>query len=185
MKLINQTQWWILPILGVYLFAGCRTYGGNTEDLMIASFDAVSLQLSAEASALDIESNLLAEASERHAQLTPYATRLSALASDYLEMVEKQDKLIKEAVGVQDNILTNWVGKDRYRGLHRALGAIVSERESKQKKRTLLLIDLGKELGIADHRRAVEDGRLQIRPHHYNRSSQVLDLRDLLNALGN
>jgi len=183
MNLVNQTQWWILPILGICLFTGCRTYGGSTDEQIAASLQAISLQIGAEASVLKIESQILAEAADRHSQLIPYRERMDALVSDYQEMMKKQNELIDDATSIQDNILTNWIGRDRYRGLHRALGAIVSEQETKQKKRSLLLIDIGTQLGVAQHRHAVEEGRLHIRPHHYNRSWAILDLRNLLATL--
>lgn len=183
MKMVNQTRRWVLPILGICLFAGCRTYGGETEELVTASLQAISVQIAAEASALKIESNLLSEASDLHPELIPYRERMDALTTDYQEMIDKHKKLIENVTGIRDNIVTNWVGKDRYRALHGALGAIVSERETKQKKRSLLLMDLGSQLGAIEHRHAVEEGRLQIRPHYYNRSAMDLDLRVLLNSL--
>ena len=177
----KSRHWWISPIIGIVLLTGCRTYGGSTDEQVAESLLAAAEQIVAEFSILETEARMLTEAATVHSELLPYSERMQAIVSGYMEMTKKQKMLVAEVVSVEDNIVTNWVGKDRYRGLHRALGAIISERDLKQGKRYRLFLDLQEHLGIPfKPRKSDEEGRLQIRPHHYNQSWAAMDIQDIL-----
>ena len=180
MQLIKSEHWWISPIIGLVLLTGCRTYGGDTDDQVEASLRTAALQIAAESLILETESRILAGAAAIHPELMPYSERMQVIVSGYMEMMKKQEKLVEEVTSVEDNILTNWVGRDRYRGLHRALGAIISERDLKQNKRYMLSLDIKEHLGVAKQRQSGEEGRLQIRPHYYNQSWIATDIQDIL-----
>jgi len=180
MQRVKRIHWWGPLTIGILILTGCRTYGGSTDDQIASTLAATIQQVEAEARIVEVESQMLAEASMLNSELLPYSKRMKLIASEYTEMMKKQKKLVEEAMSVEDNIVTNWVGKDRYRGLHRALGAVVSERELKQGKRYLLPQDLGEHLGTRIRRRSGEEGRLQIRPHYCNRSWTTTDFHDLL-----
>lgn len=180
MQLVESKYWWTLPLIGLLILTGCRTYGGGTDDQVGASLYTVAQQVIAEASMIEAESGMLTEAASAHSELIPYSERMQNIVTEYTGMVEKQKKLVDQAMSVRDNFVTDWVGKDRYRALHRALGSIISERELKHNQIEQVAQDLETRLGIKEPRKPVEEGRLQIRPHHYNRSWTVTDLQDLL-----
>lgn len=181
---LAETKYCCTPLLiGVLILTGCRTYGGSTDDQVAASVLAAAEQVAAEAAAIEVESATLTEAAEMHPELALYRERMQAILEGYMEMEKKQKKLVEEVTAIQDNFVTNWVGQDRYRPLHRALGAIISERELKEHQRNLVVHDLGIHLGVTTERQAAEEGRWQIRPHYYNRSWPVPELRDLLTEM--
>ena len=181
MQLLARTHWWSPMIIGLLVLTGCRTYGGGTDDQVAEALIVITQQLEAEVSGIEIESDMLAEASVLNPELIPYTERMKSISSEYVEMIKKQKKIIKEATSVEDNFLTNWVGRDRYRELHRTLGAIISERELKQIKRQLLYQDMREHIeDVSAGMQASEEGRLQIRPHYYNRPQIAVDFRNLL-----
>ena len=181
MQLLKQQCWWVLPIVGLFILTGCRTYGGgDTDDTVRAGLLTALQQLEAEVKAMERESEKLAEAAESDVALVRFSERMQDVVLSYHAWKKKQKKLVDQAVTVEDNILTNWVGKDEYRVLHRALGAIISKRELKKIQRDQILIDLAQYLDISTQRQSDEEGRLQIRPHYYNQSWVVTDLQDLL-----
>ncbi len=172
-----------LPLLGLVILTGCRTYGGHTDEQVATSVLTASQQVIAEASRIEVESEMLMEAASIHPELIPFSERMQTIVGEYMAMTEKQKKLAEEATSIQDNFITNWVGRDRYRALHRALGAITSESELKQHQIHSVTQDLGIYLGITVQGQPSEEGRLQIRPHYYNRAWSVLELQDLLTDL--
>lgn len=179
MQLVANTRWVILLFAGHIVLAGCRTYGGS-EDEIAANLSATVQQIAAEASALETEAVRLAEAAAANPALSPYSDRMQAIVSEYAAMAQKQEELIDEVLAIEGNVLTNWVGRARYGALHRAFGALISERELVQCKRHALSEDLGVYLGLTQRRQVPEEGRFQIRPHHYNRLQTARDLKDLL-----
>ncbi len=180
MKLAENRYWLAPPLIGLLILAGCRTYGGSTDEQIAASVLTATQQVAAEVSRIEIESAMLMEAAAIHPELIPYSERMQAIVDEYMEIKEKQKKLAEEVTSIRDNFVTKWVGQDRHRALHRALGAIISERELKQHQINLVAQDLGRHLGVTERRQPAEEGRLQIRPHHYNRSWPVTELQDLL-----
>jgi len=176
----KRIHWWGPLTIGLLILTGCRTYGGSTDDQIASALAATVQQVEVEARIIEVELQMLAEASMLNSELLPYSKRMQLIASEYTQMMKKQKNLVKEAISIENNIVTNWVGKDRYRGLHRALGAIISERELKQSKRYLLSQDLAEHLGTRIRRQSGEEGRLQIRPHYYNQSWTTTDFQDLL-----
>ncbi len=180
MQLAESKYWWTPPLIGLLILTGCRTYGSSADDQIAASVLTAAQQIAAEASMIEVELAMLTEAAAIYPELIPFSERMQAIVDGYMEMKEKQKKLAEDVTSIQDNFVTNWVGQDRYRALHRALGAIISERELKQHQINLVAQDLGRHLGVTAQRQSVEEGRLQIRPHHYNRSWSVTELQDLL-----
>ena len=181
MRLIEQKHWWIPLVIGLLILTGCRTYGGgSTDDAVRASLLTVLKQIEAEVVAMGLESEKLANAAEVHTELSPFSERMQKVVLSYTKWKKKQKKLVDQVTSIEDNILTDWVGTDEYRVLHRALGAIVSERELKQTQRDQILIDLAQYLDVSRRRQSDEEGRLQIRPHYYNQSWIVVDLEDML-----
>ncbi|MXW13900.1 MAG: hypothetical protein F4120_08585 [Rhodothermaceae bacterium] len=180
MKLADNKYWLAPPLIGLLILTGCRTYGGSTDEQIAASVLTATQQVAAEASRIEVESAMLMEAAVTHPELIPFSERMQVIVGEYMEMKEKQKKLTEEVTSIRDNFVTNWVGQDRHRALHRALGAIISERELKQHQIELIAQDLGRHLGVTAQRQSAEEGRLQIRPHHYNRSWPVTELQDLL-----
>jgi len=185
MNMIMRTHLWISVAIVLLILTGCRTYGGSTNDQLEASLITASEQISAEALMFQNESKMLSDAALRHPNLASFSTQMQSINSEYIEMMEKHKKLIDEVKQLRDFPIVNWVGRDRYRALHRAHGTLISERELKHRKRSLLLIDLSAHLGLSGHQHSVEEGRLQIRPHYYNRSWSVTKLQDLLAAMDN
>ena len=182
---IMRTRYWISTAIFMLILTGCRIYGGSTNHHLEASLIVVSEQISSEALIFDNESQMLADAATRHPELFPFSMQMQSINSEYMEMMERHKKLIDEVNQIREFPFTNWVGQDRYRALHRSLGTLISERELKYRKRFYLLIDLSAHLGLSGHHHSVEEGRLQIRPHHYNRSWSDIDLQDLLAAVDN
>lgn len=181
MQLVKNQSYLSVFLVGLFLLTGCRTYGGGGDPEITASLIKAADQVEVEGSILETEAMLLAQAAERHPELIPYSERMQQIVASYAETVTKQGKLVNHVVAIKDNPVTNWIGQDRYRALHRAYGAIISERRLGQSKRHILLADLEEQLGMTLKRReSAEVGRLQIRPHFYNRSWMVTDLRDLL-----
>ena len=180
MQLAESKYWLAPPLIGLLILTGCRTYGGSTDDQIAASVLTATQQIASEALRIEVESAILIEAAAAHPELIPYSERMQTIVDGYMEMKEKQKKLAEEVSSIRDNFVTNWVGRDRHRALHRALGAIISERELKQHQINLVVQDLGRHLGVTTQRQPAEEGRLQIRPHYYNRSWPVTELQDLL-----
>lgn len=179
MQLVSNRRGAIFLFAGLMVLAGCRTYGGS-EDEIVESLSVTVQQIAAEASAMETEAVRLAEAAAADPALSPYSDRMQIIASEYTAVAQRQQELISEALAVEDNVLTNWVGRARYGALHRTFGALISERELAQSKRRTLSEDLEIHLGLSQRRRVPEEGRFQIRPHHYNRSQNAIDLKDLL-----
>ncbi len=179
MQLVTNRRWAVVLFAGLIFLAGCRTYGGS-EDEIAKSLSLTVQQIAAEASAMETEAVRLAEATAADPALSPYSDRMQIIASDYTAVARRQQELIDEALAVEDNVLTNWVGRARYGALHRTFGALISERELAQSKRRTLSKDLGLHLGLTRRWQVPEEGRFQIRPHHYNRSQDTIDLKDLL-----
>ncbi len=179
MQLVTNRRWTIFLFAGLIALAGCRTYGG-TEDKIAESLTVTVEQIAAEASAMETEAARLAEAAAADPALSAFSDRMQVIASGYAEVAQRQKELINEVLAIEDNVLTNWVGRGQYGVLHRAFGALISERELAQSKRQTLSRDLGVYLGLAHTEQVPEIGRLQIRPHHYNRSQSPTDLKDLL-----
>lgn len=179
MQLVTKRRLAVVLFAGLIVLAGCRTYGGS-EDTIAESLSVTVQQLAAEASAMETEAARLAEAAAADFALSPYSDRMQIIASEYTAVAQRQQELISEVLAVEDNVLTNWVGRARYGALHRAFGALISERELAQSKRQTLSEDLGIHLGLTQRGQVPEEGRFQIRPHHYNRSQKAIDLKDLL-----
>ena len=179
MQLVTNRRWTIFLTVGLIVVAGCRTYGG-TEDKIAESLSITVQQIAAEASAMETEAARLSEAAAADPALSAFSDRMQVIASGYAAVAQRQEELITEALAVEDNVLTNWLGRARYGALHRAFGALISERELVQSKRQTLSNDLGIYLGLTGWGQVPEEGRLQIRPHHYNRSQHTADLKDLL-----
>ncbi|MDE2827766.1 MAG: hypothetical protein OXL40_10745 [Bacteroidota bacterium] len=179
MQLDTNRRWTIFLFAGLVVLAGCRTYGGS-EDEIAQSLSVTVQQIAAEASAMELEAVRLAEAAATDPELSAYSDRMQVIASGYMAVVQRQEELINEVLATGDNVLTNWVGRARYGVLHRAFGALISERELAQSKRQTLSRDLGIYLGLKQREQVPEEGRFQIRPHHYNRSHNAIDLKDLL-----
>ncbi|MCY4224133.1 MAG: hypothetical protein OXF06_04795 [Bacteroidetes bacterium] len=185
MILIKRTHLWTPLAFTLLILTGCRTYGGSTNDQLEASLITASEQIVAEAQMFINEAQMLSEAAMRHPELIPFSEKMHAINSEYIKMMEKHKKLVDEVQQIRDFPITNWIANDRYRALHRAYGALITERELKHRKRSYLLTDLSAHLGLAGHQQSVEEGRLQIRPHYYNRSWSVTDLQDLLAMMDN
>ncbi len=183
MYLAEKSCWWIPLIIGLFVFTGCRTYGGGTDDQMAASLRTAYQQIDAEALILQSEAEMLAETAEVYPKLVPFSERMQKIATEYAEMIKKQKKMIDQAIAFQDNVVTNWVGKDRYRTLHRAFGAVISERELKLDKRYMLSVDLGEYLGVIERKTPSEEGRLQIRPQFYNQLKRDVDFQNIIAGL--
>lgn len=179
MQLDTNRRWTIFMFAGWVVLAGCRTYGGS-EDEIAASLSVTVQQIAAEASAMETEAFRLAEAAATEPELSAYSDRMQVIASEYKAVVQRQEELINEVLAAEDNVLTNWVGRGRYGVLHRAFGALISERELAQSKRQTLSRDLGIYLGLTQREQVPEKGRFQIRPHHYNRTHNAIELKDLL-----
>lgn len=179
MQLVMKRRWAFVLFAGLIVLAGCRTYGGS-EDKIAESLSETVQQIAAEASAMETEAVRLAEAAAVDPALSSYSDRMQIIASEYTAVAQRQQELISEALAVEDNLLTNWVGRARYGALHRAFGALISERELARSKRRTLSEDLGLHLGLTQRGQVPEEGRFQIRPHHYNRSQNAIDLKDLL-----
>ena len=179
MQLVTYRRWTIFLFAGLIVLAGCRTYGGS-EDEIAESVSVTMQQIAAEAAAMETEAVRLAEAAAADPELSAYSDRMRVIASEYTAVAQKQQELINEVLTIEDNVLTHWVGRARYGVLHRAFGALISERELAQFKRQALSKDLGVYLGLIQRGQVPEEGRFQIRPHHYNRSRNAIDLKDLL-----
>lgn len=179
MQLVTNRLWTIFLLAGLIVLTGCRTYGGS-EDEIAESLSVTVQQIAAEASAMETEADRLAEAAATDPELSAYSDRMQVIAFEYMAVARRQEELISEVLAIEDNVLTNWVGRGRYGVLHRAFGALISERELAQSKRQTLSKDLGIHLGLAQREQVPEEGRFQIRPHHYNRSHNAIDLKDLL-----
>lgn len=179
MQLVTNRRWAIFLFAGLIVLAGCRTYGG-TEDEIAGGLYVTVQQMVAEASAMETEAARLAEAAAADPALSAFSDRMQVIASEYTGVAQRQKGLIDEALAVEDNVLTNWLGRARYGALHRAFGALISERELAQSKRQTLCEDLGVYLGFIQRGQVPEEGRFQIRPHHYNRSQDTMELKDLL-----
>jgi hypothetical protein len=179
MQLVANRRGAHVLIAGLIVLTGCRTYGGS-EDEIAASLSVTVQQIAAEASAMETEAIRLAEATAADPALSAYSDRMQTIAAEYTAVAQKQQELISKTLAIEDNVLTSWVGRARYGALHRTFGALISERELAQSKRQLLSEDLGIYLGLTQRGQVPEEGRFQIRPHHYNRSQNAIDLKDLL-----
>ncbi|MXY07691.1 MAG: hypothetical protein F4Y61_03490 [Rhodothermaceae bacterium] len=179
MLLVTNRRWTVFLFAGLIVLAGCRTYG-DSEDEIAESLSVTVQQIAAEASAMETEADRLAEAAATDPELSAFSDRMRVIASEYMAVAQRQQELINEVLAIEDNVLTNWVGRGRYGVLHRAFGALISERELAQAKRQSLSKDLGIYLGHTRRARVPEEGRFQIRPHHYNRPHNAIDLKDLL-----
>ena len=129
---------------------------------------------------METEADRLAEAAAADPELYAYSDRMQVIASEFMEVAQRQQEMISEVLVIEDNLLTGWVGRGRYGVLHRAFGALISERELAQSKRQTLSKDLGIHLGLTQREQVPEEGRFQIRPQHYNQSHSAIDLKDLL-----
>ena len=180
--------WILLPLL-----AGCRMYGGSERsDFLLEKIQEASLAVEADHARVRSETGALRRAAQEIDALLPFADRLAAHMVRLGAVVEEHQAFAVEAedanTGIlRRNILSSWVGTDRYRRLHRIYGAMISDRQVMSDRYDAVLLDLRAELGMPWEHAVREEGRYQIAPQFYariERSAAHLGLTDILATMG-
>ncbi len=169
--------------------AGCRMYG--SDESVQALEDGIRQEAAALAAARD-EVKLNAAALEALAEddqaLTLFAQRLVALGRDYDALVEfHRETAAREGGGLLGNSpLVAWIGRDRYRGLHRTYGAMIAEQRVLTDRYEALRSDMQVFATGSVAMVPQEVGRYQIAPQFYRRlehAAQRQELSDILASM--
>ena len=163
-------------------------YGdADTKAALEAQVAANAEQIMRESAVVQEDARKLDAAAELDEALASFSARSRAIAEAHAALTLRHSALV-EALGsdpgLMDNPLFAWVGTDRYRQLHRAFGAMTTERQALMDRRSMLARDLGEHVGIVIAVSKREVGRYQIVPQHYMRSQTAPDLTDVLARLG-
>lgn len=114
----------LVPLVALLLLTGCRTYGGyETEAKTYTALQQTHRQFATELERAKADLNLLEEAAAENEALEPLADRFAGIVARHEQVLAEQQDLLRRLSP-----------ESSYRDLHRAFGAVVTDRRLTAKR---------------------------------------------------
>ena len=168
--------------------AGCRMYGSDSSvQALEEGIRQEAVALAAVRDRIHVHASALNAMAAADAALVPYAERLTALAGAYDALVQTHHRAAQAERGgfLRNNPLVGWVGRDRYRSLHRTYGAMIAEQRVLTDRLEVLRGDLQAHTTGTGAMEPQEIGRYQIAPQFYRRLEHAAQRQELSDILAN